>query len=108
MALIFKRQVEKKPWKHKHFQSQDGEWRTEITWHGNQLTRHRSVRPVSPRLVPFITGTEACSLVDRVWNVTAHAQKPDFVFRRNGRVHLNRRGASGSVDYWQPRCAHQR
>jgi len=24
--------------------------------------------------------------------VMAHAQKPDFVFRRNGRVHLNRRG----------------
>ena len=24
----------------------------------------------------------------------AHSQKPDFVFRRNGRVHLNRRGAS--------------
>jgi len=24
----------------------------------------------------------------------AHAQKPDFVFRRNRRVHLNRRGAS--------------
>jgi hypothetical protein len=24
----------------------------------------------------------------------AHAQKPYFVFRRNGRVHLNRRGAS--------------
>jgi hypothetical protein len=24
----------------------------------------------------------------------AHAQKPDFVFRRKGRVHLNRRGAS--------------
>jgi len=22
----------------------------------------------------------------------AHAQKPDFVFRRNGQVHLNRRG----------------
>jgi len=22
----------------------------------------------------------------------AHAQKPDFVFRQNGRVHLNRRG----------------
>jgi len=27
-----------------------------------------------------------------VWNVMAHAQKPDFVFRRNGRVRLNRRG----------------
>jgi hypothetical protein len=31
-------------------------------------------------------------LVDCVWNVLAHAQKPDFVFRQNGRVHLNRRG----------------
>jgi hypothetical protein len=30
--------------------------------------------------------------VDCVWNVMAHAQKPDFVFWRNGRVHLNRRG----------------
>ena len=30
--------------------------------------------------------------VDCVWNVMAHAQKPDFFFRRNGRVHLNRRG----------------
>ena len=27
-----------------------------------------------------------------VWNVMPHAQKPYFVFRRNGRVHLNRRG----------------
>jgi len=26
--------------------------------------------------------------------VTAQAQKPDFVFRRSGRVHLNRQGAS--------------
>ena len=30
--------------------------------------------------------------VDCFWNVMALAQKPDFVFRRNGRVHLNRRG----------------
>jgi len=36
----------------------------------------------------------------------AHAQKPDFVFRRKGRVHWNRWGES--VDYWQPRWAHQR
>ena len=28
------------------------------------------------------------------WNVMAHAQKPHFVFRWNGRVHLNRRRAS--------------
>ena len=33
-------------------------------------------------------------VVDCVWNVVAHAQKPDFVLRRNGRVHLNRGGAS--------------
>jgi len=25
-------------------------------------------------------------------NVMAHAEKPDFVFRRNGRVNVNRRG----------------
>jgi hypothetical protein len=30
--------------------------------------------------------------VECVWNVMAHTQKPDFVFRRNGRVYLNRRG----------------
>ena len=30
--------------------------------------------------------------VDCIWNVMAHAQKPYFVFRRNGRVYLNRQG----------------
>jgi hypothetical protein len=29
---------------------------------------------------------------DCIWNVMAHAQKPHLVFRRNVRVHLNRRG----------------
>ena len=29
--------------------------------------------------------------VEVSWNVMAYAQKPDFVFRRNERVHLNRR-----------------
>ena len=33
-----------------------------------------------------------CCVLEASWNVMAHAQKPDFVFRRNGRVHLNRRG----------------
>ena len=54
--------------------------------------------------------------VEAGWNVMAHAQKPDFFFRRNGPVHLNRGGGGGggggggvsSVDYWQPRCANQR
>ena len=31
-------------------------------------------------------------MVDCVWNVMAQAQKVHFVFRRNGRVHLNRWG----------------
>ena len=35
-------------------------------------------------------------VVDCVWNVMALAQKPDFIFLRNGRVHLNRRGCQFS------------
>jgi hypothetical protein len=34
--------------------------------------------------------------VEASWNVMAHAQKPDFLFLRNGRVHLNRRGCQFS------------
>ena len=29
------------------------------------------------------------NIVDCIWNVMTHAQKPDFVFRRNGRVYLS-------------------
>jgi len=36
-------------------------------------------------------------VLDCVWNVMVHAQKPDFVFRRNGWVHLNRPGGGASV-----------
>ena len=38
--------------------------------------------------------TTTCHFVQHVWNVMAHAQKPDLVFQRNGRVHLNWRGRS--------------
>ena len=34
------------------------------------------------------------TVVQASWNVMTHAQKSDFVFRRNGRVHLNRQGTS--------------
>jgi hypothetical protein len=34
----------------------------------------------------------AATGVDCVLNVMAHAKEPDFVFRRNGRVHLKRQG----------------
>jgi hypothetical protein len=47
-------------------------------------------------------------VVDCVWNVIAHAQKPDFAFRRNGRAYLNRGGRGiSSVDYWQASYTHQ-
>ena len=36
--------------------------------------------------------SEVVIQVDCVWNVMAYAQKPDFVFWQNGRVHLNRQG----------------
>ena len=35
-------------------------------------------------------------LVELVRNLMAHAQKPHFVFRLNGRLHLNRRGSQFS------------
>jgi hypothetical protein len=37
----------------------------------------------------------AMLVVHGVWNVMAHTQKQDFVFRRKGRVHLNRPGGGG-------------
>jgi len=39
-------------------------------------------------------GEPVVDALEASWNVMAHAQKPVFVFRRNGRVHLNQRGAS--------------
>jgi hypothetical protein len=55
----------------------------------SQARRHRS-----PNLSFIPATTNRMPAVDCVWNVMAHAQKTDFVFLRNGRVHLNRWGAS--------------
>jgi hypothetical protein len=44
-------------------------------------------RKPSPCVVP-----DWRKFLEASWNVMAHAQKPNFVFRRNGRVHLNRLG----------------
>ena len=44
-------------------------------------------------------------VVEASWNVTAPAQKPYFVFRRNGRVHLNRRGRQFSRLLTAEMCA---
>jgi hypothetical protein len=32
-----------------------------------------------------------------VWNVMAHTQKPDFIFRQNWQAHLNQGGGGGGV-----------
>ena len=40
---------------------------------------------------PHLISAVALSVVEHVIKVIAHAQKPDLVFQRNGRVYLNRR-----------------
>jgi len=50
------------------------------------LSRQKQTNPVD-------VGSNTSEMsVDCVWNVMAHAQKPNFFFRQNGRVHLYRRG----------------
>jgi hypothetical protein len=43
---------------------------------------------------PTIEGSAPSQVLEASWNVMAHAQKPDLVFGRNGRIHLNRQGVS--------------
>jgi len=56
-------------------------WNVATSGQGHRLqSRHCSILEVIPQQL------------DCVWKVMAHAQKPDFVFQRNGRVHINRQG----------------
>jgi hypothetical protein len=83
--------------------------------HGAAVGRLRTTLLIVPISLPTLPPVISISLdplrtiwlardVDCFWNVMAHAQKPDFVFRRNGRVHLNRRGRQFSrllaADVW--------
>ena len=43
--------------------------------------------------------------VEHVWNVMAHAQKPDLGFQRNGRVHLNWRRVQSTTGSWGVRIS---
>jgi len=58
--------------------------------------------------LPDISSLCPGTSVDCVWNVMAHTHKPDFFFRRNGRVHLNRRGRQFSRllagELWATAC----
>jgi len=58
------------------------------------LMFRKTVEPSFPSSSsPLFMGSLTLNMkVDRVWNVTAHAQKPHFVFRRNRWVHLDWRG----------------
>ena len=62
--------------------TQDSSRGTEANYENPQ-----SVNPTRSELLEYKS-----QLLDCVWNVMAHTQKPDFVFRWNGWVHLNWRG----------------
>ena len=63
-------------------------YRHDERWQAELCLQHAT----SPDKRPPTNGTVAQTLVDCVWNVMAHAQKPDFFFQRNGRVHLKSSG----------------
>ena len=65
------------------------QWRTEACTGYRPATERVKSGPTShwmSKVGPDLNW-ELCS--DCIWNVMAHAQEPDFVFRRNGRVHWN-------------------
>ena len=74
-------------------------WKGIVCFH---IVRYDDLIVVTTKMSFFLGCDTAClsknlltslnNVVDCVWNVMAHAQKPDFVFRWNGRVHLNWRG----------------
>ena len=57
-------------------------------------SQSRTVLSESLSLANWNKLVNTCELgcVEASWNVTVNAQKPDFVFRRNWRIHLNRQG----------------
>jgi len=56
-----------------------------IIWYIMTIRKATETPSVTPSSFSYV-------FVDCVWNVMAHGRKPDFVYRRNGRVHLNRQG----------------
>ena len=67
----------------------------EVNGHLRQLYPLASLPLGKDPTVPTEQGAllaKATLWLDCIWNVMAHAQKPDFVFWWNGRVHLNRQG----------------
>jgi len=53
---------------------------------------HNKYPPSTGTWILYVLLIWRTTVVEASWNVMAHAQKPDFLFRRNGRVRLNWRG----------------
>jgi hypothetical protein len=71
---------------------------------GKQSTQ--SLRqPSEMHAISQCKGTLLRYLIELVWNVMAHAQKPDLVFQLKGRVHLNRRESHFSRHLAAELCA---
>jgi len=66
-------------------------WRVMATHSIRQFPLHFPSR-AAPCAISHFNRTNGEPVIKHVWNVMAHAQEPDFIFHRNGRVHLNRRG----------------
>ena len=69
----------------------------------NRLMRQHTKKKCEDKEGSFHTSLE----LEASWNVMAHAQKTDFVFGETDES-ISIGGGVSSVDYWQPRCAHQR
>ena len=71
-------------------------WRRVVWWIGEETAGFDPLNEaVELKIVVFknlMLEGGGMKIVEASWNVMAHAQKKNFVFLRNGRVHLNRRG----------------
>jgi len=66
-------------------------WYFYLAWPLEYLIKKLPV-PKKWATVSYINVKSCNAVLDCVWNVMAHAQKPDFVFWQNRQVHLNWRG----------------
>jgi hypothetical protein len=73
--------------------------------HTSHFLSHTVQRIYLAQLTPLNCPIHTSTQVDCIWNVMAHTQEPDFVFRRNGRVHLNQRVVSSNAGSWGVRIS---
>jgi hypothetical protein len=79
-------------WSQSVLQSTAGVRTTAVRLMSSHPSSHPSALNSAQNVSDVVATYNSKVVLDCVWNVLAHAQKPDLVFQRNGRVHLNRRG----------------